>query len=627
MRSTVTVYALTAIAAWGGFSSNAYADTYSPDSVANTETFDDTLSPDPHIDESAPTPVYLDEALEWTEETSAVDLRPTPSIAETNVAPPSPTPAEKLKPAVEDEPMADLSSDRQHSEPSSADSTPEATSADAAEIQPNSAIAEQPEEDAAPINQETGSNNLDSGLGSEEVTQDVTPETEPDSLPESHNDSPSGELSDSESQLSEQTATDSENVTEAIAEEATDEATIARQREWLNNQLAAIAKLEAPERLAELQENLIHSAQRYAERGEFDQARQTAQNPALPPVIQSKLLSRIDRLAQGVTDATDDQVITLDDITSEAPQVNVDYSYPNVEAVTQWPRSMPTDFTLRPLLTDVARRCPVDTPSLSTSQTLLDLGQQMMSTMLQSFGFKAEKPATAQMGLLANQSSQPMDVVTVARDPSFTGFWRSLFGHSNDCSTPEFNLQIASQTQFPIDATSLRSPSMVFPLPFVAAITSDFGWRWHPISGDLRFHEGIDYGAPTGTPVLSTMPGQVTSTGWMGGYGLTVIVDHGQTETLYGHLSAIGVEPGSWVESGTMLGAVGSTGNSTGPHLHFELRQDTPNGAIAVDPYDDLKIASLLVNPRPAIANLPIAEPVATLPPLPTPITASTETE
>jgi murein DD-endopeptidase MepM/ murein hydrolase activator NlpD len=125
----------------------------------------------------------------------------------------------------------------------------------------------------------------------------------------------------------------------------------------------------------------------------------------------------------------------------------------------------------------------------------------------------------------------------------------------------------------------------VFPLSVAAPITSLFGWRIHPITGDRRFHAGTDIGAPTGTPILAAAKGQVETANRLGGYGLTVIINHDSAQqTLYGHMSEIFVQPGQWVEPGTVIGRVGSTGNSTGPHLHFEVRHLTQNGWVAVDP-------------------------------------------
>jgi murein DD-endopeptidase MepM/ murein hydrolase activator NlpD len=143
----------------------------------------------------------------------------------------------------------------------------------------------------------------------------------------------------------------------------------------------------------------------------------------------------------------------------------------------------------------------------------------------------------------------------------------------------------------------------MYPLSIPASITSVFGWRIHPITGNQRFHAGTDLGAPTGTPILAAAGGQVETANWLGGYGLAVIINHKSAQqTLYGHMSEIFVQPGQWVEPGTVIGRVGSTGNSTGPHLHFEVRHLTPNGWVATDPGVQLQsgLAQLLQSLRTA---------------------------
>jgi len=104
-------------------------------------------------------------------------------------------------------------------------------------------------------------------------------------------------------------------------------------------------------------------------------------------------------------------------------------------------------------------------------------------------------------------------------------------------------------------------------------LTSGFGLRVDPFLGGLRMHSGLDFAAPRGTPVGATAAGVVERAGWMGGYGNSVIVDHGGgLQTRYGHLSGIMVVPGETVPKGAVLGLVGSTGRSTGNHLHYEVR-------------------------------------------------------
>ncbi|MBU2587845.1 MAG: M23 family metallopeptidase [Alphaproteobacteria bacterium] len=112
-------------------------------------------------------------------------------------------------------------------------------------------------------------------------------------------------------------------------------------------------------------------------------------------------------------------------------------------------------------------------------------------------------------------------------------------------------------------------------------LSSGFGYRFHPLSGRYQPHAGVDLAAPMGAPVAATADGMVGSAGWMGGYGLTVEVDHGSAiQTRYAHLSAMAVSPGQSVKQGQIIGFVGSTGRSTGPHLHYEVRV----AEVAIDP-------------------------------------------
>jgi murein DD-endopeptidase MepM/ murein hydrolase activator NlpD len=109
--------------------------------------------------------------------------------------------------------------------------------------------------------------------------------------------------------------------------------------------------------------------------------------------------------------------------------------------------------------------------------------------------------------------------------------------------------------------------------PTIGEVTSNFGWRVHPILGTERFHAGIDFGADYGSLIYASARGRVIYADWYGGYGNSVIIDHGNgMTTLYAHCSELYVKDGDVVERGQPIAAVGSTGFSTGPHLHFELR-------------------------------------------------------
>ena len=109
--------------------------------------------------------------------------------------------------------------------------------------------------------------------------------------------------------------------------------------------------------------------------------------------------------------------------------------------------------------------------------------------------------------------------------------------------------------------------------PVNAPITSNFGWRIHPIYGTRRLHAGTDFGVDEGTPVHAADGGVVVEAGWVSGYGYTVIIDHGNgMSTLYAHNSDVAVSPGQTVSKGQVVSYSGNTGGSTGPHLHFEVR-------------------------------------------------------
>lgn len=126
-----------------------------------------------------------------------------------------------------------------------------------------------------------------------------------------------------------------------------------------------------------------------------------------------------------------------------------------------------------------------------------------------------------------------------------------------------------------------------------ARLSSTFGPREHPIHGGERMHEGVDFAAPTGTPVRATAPGRVSFTGRRGGYGIVVEISHGaSTTTRYAHLSKVekGLKRGARVDAGETIGRVGSTGNSTGPHLHYEVRV---NGR-AIDPLENDQLAEAI---------------------------------
>lgn len=141
-------------------------------------------------------------------------------------------------------------------------------------------------------------------------------------------------------------------------------------------------------------------------------------------------------------------------------------------------------------------------------------------------------------------------------------------------------------------AAAYANGTFIFPVATYSYISSRFGERIHPITGELKNHNGMDIAANSGTAVYAADGGKVVLAEWYGGYGNCIMIEHGNGyKTLYGHLSYIGVKNGQYVNQGDTIGQVGSTGNSTGPHLHFEVYS---NGS-RIDPeqfYSGLNISA-----------------------------------
>jgi murein DD-endopeptidase MepM/ murein hydrolase activator NlpD len=136
--------------------------------------------------------------------------------------------------------------------------------------------------------------------------------------------------------------------------------------------------------------------------------------------------------------------------------------------------------------------------------------------------------------------------------------------------------------------TGSASIPMLVPVTSSRTMSSNFGMRVHPVLGGFRMHKGVDLPASTGTPIHATADGVIGRADWFGGYGLCVEIEHGANlETRYGHMSRIAVAEGQHVHKGDVIGYVGTTGRSTGPHLHYEVRI----GGEAVNPVPYLQIA------------------------------------
>jgi len=150
---------------------------------------------------------------------------------------------------------------------------------------------------------------------------------------------------------------------------------------------------------------------------------------------------------------------------------------------------------------------------------------------------------------------------------SVTAIIISIFTCYNARQINKYENVVASKAKVYEPSRSGYIDMKCFSIPTKGTVTSKFGVRWG------KMHNGIDIGAPFGTPIYSAASGVVSFAGWQQGYGNVIKIDHGGgIETVYGHCEIIYVKNGEKVPSGQKIGAVGSTGNSTGPHVHFEIR-------------------------------------------------------
>ncbi|MEX0272673.1 peptidoglycan DD-metalloendopeptidase family protein [Leptolyngbyaceae cyanobacterium UHCC 1019] len=313
-----------------------------------------------------------------------------------------------------------------------------------------------------------------------------------------------------------------------LATDSTQSETKSEQQKALEQQLIDVLDQENEDKAERLKQYLVVATLHYAETGKFELARKTAQNPLLSVDIQTELLQRID------------------EIEAETIQVSLN-------------------------------------PTEASQSTL---SQEDQPTANKTANFSITNKASIPLQPSSHQLPAPRRGDRRALTISPSAPTRTL---SNQEFFPAPIVK-QSPSHPPLVRSNLR---LIFPLAVAASTTSSFGWRVHPISSESRFHAGIDFGAPMGATVIAAHSGQVVAAQWQGGYGLAIALRHkdGTEETLYAHLSEIFVQSGQWVEQGQPIGAVGSTGNSTGPHLHFEVRQNTAEGWVAVDPATQLNQA------------------------------------
>jgi murein DD-endopeptidase MepM/ murein hydrolase activator NlpD len=203
----------------------------------------------------------------------------------------------------------------------------------------------------------------------------------------------------------------------------------------------------------------------------------------------------------------------------------------------------------------------------------------------------AAAPASANSANAANASADVLEPVREAQgeiaeagDPRF----KSLFASwtAIERTNPVLGAPVGPGAGVAVPAYSSPLPQRGISVPSRmplegAQLTSGFGMRNHPVLGGRRHHQGIDLAAPTGTPVYATADGIVGRADWYSSYGLFISINHGAAlETRYAHLSRLAVAAGDSVKKGDLIGYVGSTGRSTGPHLHYEVRVE----GLAVNP-------------------------------------------
>lgn len=202
-----------------------------------------------------------------------------------------------------------------------------------------------------------------------------------------------------------------------------------------------------------------------------------------------------------------------------------------------------------------------------------------------AFLVSATAPALANTANTASTNAEivppkpetPVDVA-IKGDQRFKSLFTSWTALERTSPTLGAGVEINAYSS-PVPQLTISVPSRM-PLEG-AQLTSGYGMRSHPVLGGRRQHQGIDLAAPTGTPVYATADGVVGRADWYSSYGLYISVNHGAAmETRYAHMSRLAVTAGDFVKKGDIIGYVGSTGRSTGPHLHYEVRVE----GVAVNP-------------------------------------------
>lgn len=350
------------------------------------------------------------------------------------------------------------------------------------------------------------------------------------------------------------------------------QSTVSTQKQLLEQRLADIVAkdraTQQTEQEAQTQtqqrDALVARAYNYATQRQYAQARKLLQNPTIPAELRSQVINNINALESasrplGITQAKP-PTVTKPQLTATKPTA----TKPVHPTRTIKP---PAIFTGVPSISGTGR----------SQQTItIQVPQPSRSIARQS------EPSTP-----------------IASDGAYIDQIGSSVQAENSKDLQAYNRNLPKLTS---------RDQLVYPLPDPVSVTSRFGWRRHPVTGVRRFHAGVDLGAGQGTPIIASRSGRVTAADRMGGYGLAVVMEQsdGKQDTLYAHMSQILVRPGQQIKAGTVIGRVGSTGLSTGPHLHYEARQKSNDGWTAIDPGTQLEAARIrLVQARQINAQRP----------------------
>ena len=193
-------------------------------------------------------------------------------------------------------------------------------------------------------------------------------------------------------------------------------------------------------------------------------------------------------------------------------------------------------------------------------------------------GLSVATPAFANSAAANADVSAPLRAAQAAKPGAQGGDedFRKLFNGWKSMDNGQLVLAPATKVASAPSAATYRPSTVSIPsrMPVNgAALTSGYGMRWHPVLGGRRQHKGVDLAEPVGSPVYATADGVVGRADWFSSYGLFISLEHGgNIETRYGHLSRLNVAAGQAVHKGELIGYVGTTGRSTGPHLHYEVR-------------------------------------------------------